>query len=147
MCGEEALCLSRRPEPPHGFLSSPRRPVTAFNPVVEAFAGAMTGVRCLMGNRLDAAARFVCDDDPWLAKLRDQPCHEAPGGFGISARLNRNIERITVAWMAPGGDCAPEPMRHAVDRDHNLVEGPLVVRAWTVTADASGKMHPETIDP
>ncbi len=35
MCGKETLCLSGRLEPTHDFLSSPRRPMTSFDPVVE----------------------------------------------------------------------------------------------------------------
>ncbi len=119
-----------------------KRPMIASNPVVEAFVGALIGVRCLMRNRLDIAAQLVCNNDPWLAKLCDQPCHEALGSFRISARLNKNIERITV-----GVDSAPEPMLHAVDRDHNLIEVPLVVRPWPVTADARSKVRTKSVDP
>ena len=142
VCGKETLCLSGRLESAHDFLPSSRRPVTAFNLVVESFVGAMIDARCLMGNRLDVATQLVCGDNPWLAKLRDQPCHETLGSFRISARLNKNIERITV-----GVDSTPEPMLQAVDRNHNLVEVPFVVRSRPVTADARGEMRSKPIDP
>ena len=63
---------------------------------------------------------------------------EALGGFGISARLNENIEHVAV-----GVYCAPEPMLHAIDRNHDLIEVPLVIRPWPVAADATGKMRAE----
>ena len=75
-------------------------------------------------------------------KLRDQPCQEAFGGLGIAACLDQDVEHV-----AGGIDRAPEPMLHAVDRDHNLIKMPLVVRLWPVTPDTSGKMRAETIDP
>jgi len=56
MCGEEALRLPWRLEPPHDLLSSSRRPVTAFYPVVEAFVGTVIGTWCLMSDRFDLAA-------------------------------------------------------------------------------------------
>jgi len=58
------------------------------------------------------------------------------------ARLNENIEHVAV-----GVYCAPEPMLHAIDRNHDLIEVPLVIRPWPVAADATSKMQPETIDP
>lgn len=134
VCGKETLCLSGRLEPAHDFLPSSRRRVTAFSLVVETFV--------VMGSRRDVATQLVCDDNPWLAKLRDQLCHETLGSFRISARLDKNIERITV-----GVDSTPEPMRHAVDRNHNLVEVPFVVRPRPVTAYARGEMRSKPIDP
>ena len=63
-------------------------PVTALNPVVKALVGPVVSHRRLMGNRLDVAAQFVDNEDPWLAELRDQHCHGALGSFGIPTRLN-----------------------------------------------------------
>jgi hypothetical protein len=45
MGGKEALCLSGRLEPAHDLFSSSRRPVTAFNSVVDAFVSAVICVR------------------------------------------------------------------------------------------------------
>ena len=100
------------------------------------------GVRCLMRDRHNVAAQFVCDGDPGVAKLSDQPCHEALGGLGIAAALDKDVEHVAI-----GIHCAPQPMLHAVDRDHNLIKMPLVVRPRPVTSDAGGKMRTETIDP
>ncbi len=96
----------------------------------------------LMGNRLDVAAQFVCNDNPWLAELREQPCHKGLGGFGISTRLHENIKRIAV-----GIDRPPEPVLHPVDRDHNLIQMPFVIWAGTVPMDAGGEMRAKPIDP
>ena len=38
-------------------------------------------------------------------------------------------------------------MLHAIDREHSFFKGQLVVRLWQVAADATGKIHPKTIDP
>ena len=113
MCSEKSLRLSGRLEPAHDLLASPRRSVTAFDPVVEALVGAVIGVRGLMGNRLDVAAQFIRNYDPWLAKLRDQPGHKALRSFGIPARLDENIERVAIAINR-----TPEPVFHTVDGDH-----------------------------
>lgn len=142
MGGEEPLRLPGRLEPAHNFLSSSRRPVTTLNSVVEALMGPVVSVGGLMGNRLDIATQFVCHDDPWLAELRDQPCYETLGSFGIPARLHKNIKRVTV-----GIDSPPEPVLYPVDRDHNFVQMPFVIWAGTVPTDASGKVSPKAVDP
>ena len=132
MCDQETLRLSGRLEPSHDPFSSSCRPMTALDPVVEALVGPVIGAWCLMGNRLDVAAQFVCNDNPWLAELRDQPCHEALGSFGIPTRRHENIKRIAV-----GIDRPPEPVLHPVDRDHNLIQMPFVIchlsfgRGWS----------------
>jgi len=121
MCCVEAPRLPWRLEPPHDLLSSSRRPVTPFDAVVEPFVSTVIGVRCLMRDRLNVAAQFVCDGDPGLAKLSDQPCHEALGGLGIAAALDKDVEHVAV-----GIYCAPQPMLNAIDRDHNLIKMPYV---------------------
>jgi hypothetical protein len=63
MGGEEPLRLPGGLEPAHNFLSSSRRPMTTLDPVVEALVGPVVSVGRLMGNRLDVAAQFVCNDD------------------------------------------------------------------------------------
>ena len=142
MCGEEALRLPWRLEPPHDLLSSSRQPVTPFDAIVEPFVSTVIGVRYLMRDRLNVAAQFVCDGDPGVAKLSDQPCHEAFGGLGIGAAMDKDFEHVAV-----GIYCAPQSMLHAVDRDHNLIQIPFVVRPRPVTSDTGGKMGTEMIDP
>lgn len=94
--------------------------MTALDTVVEALVGPVVSIRRLMGDRLDIAAQFVCNDDPWLVELRYQPCHEAPGSFGIPTRLHEKIKHIPV-----GIDRPPEPMLHPINRGHHLVQMPF----------------------
>ena len=101
MGGEEPLRLAGGLEPAHNFLSSSRRPVTTLNPVVTALRGLVVCIGGLMGNRLDVAPQFVCHDDPWLTKLRDQPRHEMLGSFRIAMRLHKNIKRVAVGIDRP----------------------------------------------
>jgi hypothetical protein len=42
---------------------------------------------------------------------------------------------------------APEPVFCAIDRDHNLVEMPLVRSTWPIASNTIGGMRAETIDP
>ena len=115
--------------------------MTPFDAIVEPFVSTVIGVRCLMRDRLNEAAQLVCDGDPGMAKLSDQPCHQALGGLGIAADPDKDVEHV-----AFGIYCAPKPMLHAVDRDHRLIKMPLVVRPRPVTSDTGGKMGTETID-
>ena len=134
MCGEEELRLPWRLEPPHDLLLSSCWPMTAFDAVVEPFVSTVISVRCLMRDWLNVAAHFVCDGDLGVAKLSDQPCHEALGGLGIAAALDKDVEH-----MAVGIYCAPQPMHHAVDRDHNLIKMQLVVQSQPVPSNTVSK--------
>jgi len=87
-----------------------------------------------MRDRLNVAAQFVCDGDPGLAKLSDQPCHEALGGLGIAAALDKDVEHVAVGLY-----CAPQPMLNAIDRDHNLIKMPLVVQSQPVPSNTVRK--------
>jgi len=108
--------------------------MTAFDAVVEPFVSTVISVRCLMRDWLNVAAHFVCDGDLGVAKLSDQPCHEALGGLGIAAALDKDVEH-----MAVGIYCAPQPMHHAVDRDHNLIKMQLVVQSQPVPSNTVSK--------
>ena len=116
--------------------------MAAMDLVVDALVGPVLGLRCLTGNRFDLAAQFVGDDDPWRAELSNQPCQKALGGFCVAACLNQDVERVPI-----GIHRAPQPMFHTIDRDHNLVHVPFVVRTRPSTADTSGKMHAKPVDP
>lgn len=142
MRDQETLCLSGRLKLAHDLFSSSCWSVTAFNPVVNALVGPVVSLRRLMGNRLDVAVQLVCNDDPLLAELRNQPCHEALGSFGIPTGLHENIKRVAL-----GIDRPPEPVLHPVDRDHNLVQMPFAIWAGTVPTDTGGKMRAKPIDP
>ena len=142
MYDKEALCLFGRFETAHDLLPSSCRPVTTLNSVIETLVSAMICLRCLMSNRLEVTAQFVRDNDPWLAELRDQPCHEAPGSFGIAACLNENVKRVAACIYR-----TPEPVLHTIDRDHNLVQMPFIIWPGTVLSDAGSEMRTKAINP
>ena len=96
-------------------------------------------IRRLMGNRLDIAAQYVCNDDPWLAELRDQPRHETLGSFGIPTCLHENIKRISV-----GIDRPPEQKLPYTNRHQNLVQLLFVIWSGTIPPDAGGKNGPQS---
>jgi len=40
----------------------------------------------------------------------------------------------TIGYVALAAYRAPEPMLHAIDRKHHLIDGPIVIRPWPVPA-------------
>ncbi len=42
---------------------------------------------------------------------------------------------------------ALQPVLHAIDRDYDLIEVPLIVRALPIPTNAGGKMRAEPVDP
>ena len=94
-----------------------------------------------MPDQFGVTAQFVGSDDPRVPKLTDQPCQKAFGGHGIAARLDKDVEHV-----AGSIGRASEPMLYSVDRDHNLIKMPLVVRLYSITPDTSGKTRAQTID-
>jgi hypothetical protein len=62
-------------EPPHDFLSSSRRPVTALDPVVETLVRPVIRTGCQARDWFCIAAQLVGDDHPRRAELNDEPCH------------------------------------------------------------------------
>ena len=77
-----------------------------------------------------------------MAKPHNQPCQKSLGCFGISPRLRKNIERISIRVYS-----APKPVLHAIDRDHDLIHVPLVVWTRPVPANAGRKMRTKPVDP
>jgi len=153
--GKEALCLPSRLEAAHDFLSPSGRSVAAFKPIVQALMRAAICVRCQLTDRLATLidckhstdvqcipAQLIGNDHPWLAKLCDQPCQKALGGFGTAACLNQDIEGVTLCIDGP-----PKPVFHTIDRDHGLVQMLFVVKARALPADADSKMCAKPVDP
>jgi hypothetical protein len=102
-----------------------------FDRIIEAFVGAVVRVRSPCFDRLDIAAQFVSEDDPWFAKLSNQCLEETLCEFGILSFLHNNIKDLTIFI-----DRTPKPMRLTTDCDHDLVQMPLVVRSWAISTDA-----------
>jgi hypothetical protein len=129
-------------EPPEYFLPFAGRPVRHFDRVVEAFVGAVVSVRGQCFDRLDVAAQFVSDDDPWFAEPGNQSLEKPLRRFSIPTRLYKNIKNISICV-----NCAPQPVPLATDRDYDFIHVPLVVRSRSIPADAICKVATKTIDP
>lgn len=71
-CRQKSLSLSVGFEQPEYLLPFACRPVRHFDRVVEAFVGAVVSVLGPCFDRLNVAAQFVSDDDPWFAELGNQ---------------------------------------------------------------------------
>jgi hypothetical protein len=56
--------------------------------------------------------------------------------------LHEDIEDVAICV-----DCAPEPVLLATDRNHDFVQVPLVVRPWSIPADAIREIPTNAIDP
>lgn len=141
MGSEKSPRLPGRVEAAPDLFPSPRWPVATLDPVVEVLLGPVISIGCPAFDRFDVASQFVGDDDPWLAKLNNQPCRKAPDGTGIAPCLLQNIKCVAV-----GIHRTPQPMFQTIERDHNLVHVPFVVRAWPSTAAANGKMRARPVD-
>lgn len=76
-----------------------------------------------------------------MAEPSNEPLQEALCSLGVAAYLNLNIKRVALGTHGP-----PEPMFYAIDGDHDFVPMPLVVRARTITADASGKVRSKPVE-
>jgi hypothetical protein len=139
---QKPLSLSVGFEPPEYLFPFAGLPVRHFDNVVESFVGAMVTVRGQCFDRLDVAAQFVSDNDPGFAKPGYQSLEKPPCRFGIPARLHKNIKNISTCV-----DGAPQPVPLATDRDYDFIHVPLVVRAWSIPADAICKMSTKAIGP
>lgn len=104
--------------------------------------GAVVRLGSQFADRLYVAAQFVCDHNPRLAKLGDQPLEEPLCGICVSACLHENVEHVSIRVNR-----APQPMFPAADQDHDVIEMPLVIRPWAILANAICEMLPKTINP
>ena len=78
--------------------------------------------------RRAVAAKFVCDNNAWLAEMLEEFAKKPIRSLRITSRLDENVQNITVAV-----DGAPQPMFLAADHDNNFVEMPLVRRLRAVS--------------
>ncbi len=91
---------------------------------------------------LEIAAELVCDHNARVAKLGDKPLQETSCSFRVSLWLNENVEHSSVCVDRP-----PKPVFQTVDRQHHLVEMPLVCRCRPIPSDSVGKMGPKPVLP
>ena len=136
--GQEPLRLSRRFEPLHDPLPSPRRLMRIFCPVVQAFVLAMLDLQRHVLARRAIRKRFVRDHDARrFGRLSQEFAHEAAGGFTVAPTLNKNVKNKAVLV-----DGAPEPVFLADDGDDDLVEMPLVASLWSVRRMSAANWRP-----
>ena len=102
----------------------------------------MNRVRRKIADRLEIAAQLIGDDNARSAELSDQTLQESLRRLRVPARLDENVQNVAICVNG-----APEPVFRASDRDHNLVEMPLVRSTWPIATNAVGEMRAETIDP
>lgn len=124
--GQEALRLSRRFEPLHDPLSSPRRLMRIFRSVIQAFVLAILDPQRHVPAGRAIRGQFVRDHDARRpGGLSQQFAHEPAGGFSVATALNENVENEAVLI-----DGAPEPVFLAGDRDDDFVHMPFVASLW-----------------
>lgn len=75
-------------------------------------------------------AQLVRDDHSRCAPPLHEFAQEPLGGTGVSASLHKDFKCIPVAI-----DRTPEPVLLPADRDHNLVQMPLVGGLRSITPD------------
>ncbi len=117
MNGQESLRLTWRFEPSHLTLALPRGLMQDLGPIVLVTFRAMDYRWHDAAKRRRIASQLVGDQPPRHAALTLQQLAEEPfGGFPITARLDENIDHVT---MLING--APEISAVASDRDGDLV--------------------------
>lgn len=113
-----------------------------FDRIIQALVYAVVSVRCQCSNRLDVAAQFVSDDNPWFVKPGNQSLEKPFCSFCVPTGLHKKIKNVTIRV-----DRAPQPMLLATDRDHDFVHVPLVVRPRAIPPDAICKVLTKATDP
>ena len=86
--------------------------------------------------------QLVGHHHPRQAPSLEELAHEPFGGFGVSPRLNENVQDVAVRIDRP-----PQPMLRAVDLENDLVEVPPVGRPRPVASDLRCNLCPELRDP
>lgn len=113
-----------------------------LNPVVQPLVSPMVRLRSKGLDRPGVAAQFVRHHDPRLAKLHDQRTKETSGCLCVSARLNHDVEHISIP-----SNCPPQPVFCSRYDNHGFVEVPFGVWLWPVLANAVRKLPAEPVHP
>lgn len=141
--GDEPLEVSGGFEPLHDPLSPPRQQVRILCPVVEALVLAMLEIHAHPGPGRAIGTELVGDHHPWRAGLLSyQLAQELLCCAPIPAALDQSVQNEAVSI-----DGAPQPMLLAVDRDHDLVEMPLVAELRRAPTDLAGVDPSEFLRP
>ncbi len=137
MNGQESLRMTWRFEPSHLTLALPRGLMRDLGPIVLVTFRAMDDGRHDAPMRRRIASQLVGDQRPRHATLLlQQLAEESFGGFPITARLDEDIDHITVLIHR-----TPEVLTFALDRDEDLVQVPRVSQtAWLMIS--GGNRYP-----
>ena len=139
MNGQESLRLTWRFEPSHLTLALPRGLMRDLGPIVLVTFRAMDDGRHDAPMRRRIASQLVGDQPPRHATLPlQQLAEESFGGFPITARLDEDIDHITVLIHR-----TPEVLTFALDRDEDLVQVPRVSQASLSALESTGVFRPE----
>ncbi len=135
--GQESLGLTGRFEPPHLPLALPSRLMRDFGAIVLVLLGAMDYRWHDAPKRRRIASQLVGDQPPGHAALTLQQLAEEPfGGFPITARLDENIDHVTILINR-----TPKILTFASDRDEDLVQVPRIAEATLPTLQASSVLR------
>ena len=140
--GKEPLCLSRRFEPTHYFLSLPGRSVRSFCPIVQSFVGSVISLWCLRSDRLNVTAQFISNDNSRLTIAGEQALEKAHRCLCVTSLLHQNIKCVAVSINS-----TPQPKSFTTDLDNHLIKRPLVCRTGAVTLNAGSEKTAKTSDP
>src|SRR5215212_9156441 len=116
--GEETLCLAGRLEALHLPLSSSRRLVRVFRPVVETLVPAMLDARHQLLLRRAITAELVGDHHTGRPALAlEQLAQQALGGPLVPPALDQHVQHHPVLIHG-----TPQPVLHPGDLDGHLVQ-------------------------
>ncbi len=143
MHGQELLRLSRRFKLPHLSFPMSRRLMRDFGSIVSVLVGVVDDGGHDLAVSGAVAFQLVGDQPPGRASLPlQQLAEESFGGFPITARLDEDIEHITILIYR-----APEVLAFALYLYENLVQVPRVTETTLSTLQSPSVFRPELDTP
>ena len=143
MNGQESLGLTRRLEPSYWPFTLPRRLVRDFGSMVSVRVGVVDDGGHDLAVSGAVAFQLVGDQPPGRAGLPlQQLAEESFGGFPITARLDEDIEHITILIYR-----APEVLAFALYLYEDLVQVPRVTETTLSTLQSPSVFRPELDTP
>ena len=143
MNGQESLGLARRLERSHLPFTLPRRLVRDLGSIVSVLAGVVDDGRHDLAVSGTVASQLVGDQPPGRATLSlQQPAEESFSGFSITARLDKDIEHITILIHR-----APKVVAFALYLCEDFVQVPRVTETTLPTLQSTSIFRPELDTP
>jgi len=130
MGGEKALGMAGGLEPAHRSLALSGWLVGQFSAVIQALVLAVLNAWHQLFAGCFVALELIGDDDPRdVTQAFEELAEKAFGGTLVAARLNQDVQHITVLI-----DLSPEVVASAIDAEIDLVQMPLVAASGRTTA-------------